>query len=172
VSSCKLEKINRQLEGKCREGGSRLVRNVVKLLSSYTVSHPIKLHYSLTHGSSSQIHNTSMDTRWCSWSKHCATSREVAGSLPNGVTGIFHWHNPSGRTTALGSMQHLKEMNTRKIYWWVKSAGAQGWQPYHLLVPIILTSNFQRSQSLSRPVMGLLSRPVIGLLSRPLMGPL
>jgi len=38
------------------------------------------------------------DTRWRSWLRHCATSRKVAGTNPNGVTGIFYWHNPSGRT--------------------------------------------------------------------------
>ena len=37
-------------------------------------------------------------TRWRSWLRHCATSRKVAGSIPDGVNGIFHWHNPSGRT--------------------------------------------------------------------------
>jgi hypothetical protein len=29
-------------------------------------------------------------TRWRSWLRHCATSRKVAGSIPNGVTGTFH----------------------------------------------------------------------------------
>jgi hypothetical protein len=29
-------------------------------------------------------------TRWRSWLRHCATSREVAGSISDGVTGIFH----------------------------------------------------------------------------------
>ena len=29
-------------------------------------------------------------TRWRSWVRHCATSRKVAGSIPDGVTGIFH----------------------------------------------------------------------------------
>ena len=29
-------------------------------------------------------------TRRCSWLRHCATSRKVAGSIPDGVTGIFH----------------------------------------------------------------------------------
>ena len=33
--------------------------------------------------------------------RHCATSREVAVSIPVGVIGIFHWHNPYGRTMAL-----------------------------------------------------------------------
>jgi len=55
---------------------------------------------------------------------HCATSRKVAGSIPDGVIGIFHWFNPSGRTVALGLTQLLTEMNTRNIYWGVKAAGA------------------------------------------------
>ena len=29
-------------------------------------------------------------TRWRSWLRHCATNRKVAGSIPDGVTGIFH----------------------------------------------------------------------------------
>jgi hypothetical protein len=33
-------------------------------------------------------------------------SRKVAGSIPDGVTGIFHWQNPSGRTMALELTQH------------------------------------------------------------------
>jgi hypothetical protein len=37
------------------------------------------------------------------WLRHFATNRNVAGSIPDGVIGIFHWHNPSGRSMALGS---------------------------------------------------------------------
>jgi len=29
-------------------------------------------------------------TRWRSWLRHCATSRKVAGSIPDGVIGFFH----------------------------------------------------------------------------------
>ena len=29
--------------------------------------------------------------------RHCATSWMVAGSIPDGVIGIFHCHNPSSR---------------------------------------------------------------------------
>jgi len=47
--------------------------------------------------------------------RHCATSRKVAGSIPDVVIGIFHLHNPSGRTMALGSTQPLTEMSTRNI---------------------------------------------------------
>jgi hypothetical protein len=49
--------------------------------------------------------------------RHCATNRQVAGSIPDGVTEIFRWHNPSGRTMALGSTQPLIEMSTRNISW-------------------------------------------------------
>ena len=34
--------------------------------------------------------------------RHCATSRNVAGPIPDGVIVIFHFFYPSGRTTALG----------------------------------------------------------------------
>jgi hypothetical protein len=42
---------------------------------------------------------------------------EGRGSIPDSVIGIFQWHNPSGRTMALGSTQPLTEMSTRNIYW-------------------------------------------------------
>ena len=54
---------------------------------------------------------------WRSWLRHCAITRKVAGSIPHDVTGIFHWHNPSGHTMALGSTQPLTEMNNRNISW-------------------------------------------------------
>ena len=38
----------------------------------------------------------------CICLRHRTTSREVAGSIPDGVIGIFHWHKPSGRTMAPG----------------------------------------------------------------------
>jgi hypothetical protein len=51
------------------------------------------------------------------WLRCCPTNRKVAGSTPTGVTGIFHLHNPSDRTMALGSTQPLTEMSTRSISW-------------------------------------------------------
>jgi hypothetical protein len=47
--------------------------------------------------------------RWRSWLRHCATSRKVTVSIPDGIIGIFHWHNPSGLTMALGLTQPLTE---------------------------------------------------------------
>ena len=61
-------------------------------------------------------------------------------SSSDGVIGIFRWHNPSGRTMALGSTQPLTEMSTGNISWGVKAAGAYGWQPCHLHVPTVLKS--------------------------------
>jgi hypothetical protein len=37
------------------------------------------------------------------WLRHSATNRKVAGSIPDGVIGIFRWPNPSSCTMALGS---------------------------------------------------------------------
>ena len=89
--------------------------------------------------------------------RHCATSWKVAGSIPDGATGIFHWHNPSGRTTALGSTQPLTEMSTRNVSWGVKAAGAYGWQPCHLHVPIVLKYGRLNQLEPSGPVQGLAS---------------
>jgi hypothetical protein len=41
------------------------------------------------------------------WLRYFATNRKVAGSIPDGVIGIFHWHNPSDRAMALGSTQSV-----------------------------------------------------------------
>jgi hypothetical protein len=58
------------------------------------------------------------------WFRHCIANQKVTGSIPDGVTGIFHWHNPSNCTMVLGSTQPLTEMSTRNISWGVKAAGA------------------------------------------------
>ena len=49
-----------------------------------------------------------------------------ATMFTNGPTDtiIFHWHNPSGRTVALGSPQPLTEMSTANISRGVKAAVA------------------------------------------------
>jgi hypothetical protein len=62
--------------------------------------------------------------RWRSWLRHYATSRMVAGSITNGIFGIFNWINPSGRTMALGSTQPLTEMSKIKV----KVVPLQAWR--------------------------------------------
>ena len=71
--------------------------------------------------------------RWRSWLRQCTISRQIASSMPDGVTGIFHWYDT-------GSNQPLTEMNTTNISWGVKAAGAQGWQPELIHVPFVLKS--------------------------------
>jgi hypothetical protein len=44
-----------------------------------------------------------MFTRYRSLMRHRATSRKVAGSIPDIVIANFLWHNPSGRTITLRS---------------------------------------------------------------------
>ena len=53
-----------------------------------------------------------------------ATSRKVAGSIPDGDIGIFYGHNLSGHTMVLGSTQPLTEISTRNIARGVKAGGA------------------------------------------------
>jgi len=56
-------------------------------------------------------------TALAQWLRRCATNQKVAGSIPDGLIEIFHWHNPSDRTMALGSTQPVTEMSTRSISW-------------------------------------------------------
>jgi hypothetical protein len=50
-----------------------------------------------------------------SWLRHYATSRKVAGLIPDEVTGFFNLPNPSSRAMALGTTQPLTEMSTRNL---------------------------------------------------------
>jgi hypothetical protein len=50
------------------------------------------------------------------WGGHYATSRKVAGSIPDEVIGFFNWHT-SSRAMALGSTHRLTEMSTRNLPW-------------------------------------------------------
>ena len=61
--------------------------------------------------------------RWRSWSRHCATSRKVAGS-----------------TVWLASTLPLTEKSTRNISCEVNVAGSYSWQTYHLHVSIVWKS--------------------------------
>jgi hypothetical protein len=56
-------------------------------------------------------------TQWRSWLRHCATRRKSVDSIPDGVTGIFHSHNPSACNNALGMTEYKTEMSTRNISW-------------------------------------------------------
>ena len=51
-------------------------------------------------------------------------SRKVAGSIPDGVIGIFQWHNPSSRTMALGVDSASNRNEYQEYFMEVKAAGA------------------------------------------------
>jgi hypothetical protein len=53
-------------------------------------------------------------TQWYSWLRHCATTRKVAGSIPDGVTGIVHGLNPTGCSMARGLTQSLTETSKKR----------------------------------------------------------
>jgi hypothetical protein len=46
--------------------------------------------------------------------RHYATSRKVAGSIPD-VIRFFSWPKPSSRTMVLGSVHFLAEMSTKNL---------------------------------------------------------
>jgi len=50
------------------------------------------------------------------WLRHCATSREIPGSIPGDVTGDFFPWLPPTQPCALGPTQPLK-MSTRDFSW-------------------------------------------------------
>jgi hypothetical protein len=47
--------------------------------------------------------------------RHYATSRKIAGSIPDEVTGFFNLPNRSSRTMAPASTQPLTEMSARNF---------------------------------------------------------
>ena len=75
------------------------------------------MYGALKAGVTARAINTTVGTAIAQWLRCCATNRKVADSIPDGVIEIFHWHNPSDRTMALGSTQPLTEMSVRNISW-------------------------------------------------------
>jgi len=61
-------------------------------------------------------YNIKWGTAVAQWLRCCATNRKIAGSIPDGVIGMFHWHKIL--PTALwpwGRLILLTEMSTRSI---------------------------------------------------------
>jgi len=92
------------------------------------------------------------------WLRCCATNRKVAGSIPAGVIGIFHWPFPSGRSMALGSTQPLTEMCTRSISWGLRRPvrKADNLPPSCAVVMKFGNLNFLEPSGHLGPVMGMI----------------
>jgi hypothetical protein len=86
---------------------------------TYTFSEPLKYNFDLR--TASQYRE---GTRWHSWLRHCVTNRKVAGSILDGVTGIFQWLNPSGRIVAPGVDSACNRKDYQESFLGVKTAGA------------------------------------------------
>ena len=78
-------------------------------------------------------------------------------AIPDGVIGIFHWHDPSGRAVSLELTQPLTEMSTRNISWGSKGARCVGLTTFMRKLSRNLAAwTSWNPQRLSRPVMGLI----------------
>jgi len=93
------------------------------------------------------------------WLRSCATNRKVAGLIPAGVSGFFidiksfRSHYGPGVDSASNRNEYQDH------FLGVKAAGAYGWQPYHLPVPLswnLGTVTSWNPLGHSRPVMGLI----------------
>jgi hypothetical protein len=125
------------------------------------------IYLSASQKKNSQVSWYQGGTRWRSCFRHYATSRKVACSIPDGVTGIFHLHNPSDRTMALASTRRLTEISTRNISWRVKVAGAYGWQHYRLKL-LDRSGPVQACNGIALPHLWVIIRVMhLGLVDRP-----
>jgi hypothetical protein len=92
-----------------------------------------------------------------SWLRHCVTNWKVAGSIPNGVTGILQWLNPCGCIVALGSTQPLTEMSTRNPSWGLRWPVRRADNLTTFMCPLSRNSGASTSRNtkgLPRPVAG------------------
>ena len=85
--SLALLRIGKELPETCRAN-----MKINKLLLLHLVGHPLYLFQWCTVKHTSNLYCSLSLPHIRSWLRHCATSREVAGSIPECVTGIFHWH--------------------------------------------------------------------------------
>ena len=58
------------------------------------------------------------------WLRCYSTNRKVAGSIPDGVIGIFHWHNPPDRTIGPEFDTASNRNEYQEDFLWVNVAGA------------------------------------------------
>jgi len=69
-------------------------------------------------------HMNNRGTRWHRWLRYCATSQKVAGSIPDVVIVIFHWHNPSSHTVGPGVESASNINEDQEYFLGVKAVGA------------------------------------------------
>jgi len=105
-----------------------------------------------------EMHQRGQGWWWSSWSRHCATRREVAASISDDVIGNFHWHNPSGPHCDPGVDSAFNRNAYQEHFLGTKKVGACGWQTYNIFVPIVTKSISLGMLEPSGPIKGLLQR--------------
>jgi hypothetical protein len=80
-----------------------------KLMRTFARTTSQQILYISTHSRAEAV------TRWRSCLRCGVTSPKVVGSIPDGIIGIFHLHDPFGGNMTLGSTHALTESCTRNI---------------------------------------------------------
>jgi hypothetical protein len=97
-------------------------------------------------------------TRWHSGLRHCATNRKVAGSIPDGVTGVFHWQSFQLRYDP-GVDSACNRNYYQEYFLGVKAAGARTDDLTTFMCQLswnLWAPTSWNPQGMSSPVMGLL----------------
>jgi len=92
---------------------------------------------------------------WRSWLRHCATSRKFAGSIPEGVTGIFSLIYSFRPQYGPGVDSASDRNNYQEYFLRGKGGRCLGLTIYRLHVPIVFKSESLNLLEPSGPVMGL-----------------
>jgi hypothetical protein len=58
------------------------------------------------------------------WLSYCVTNQKVAGSIPDGVTGIFHWHKSFWSNYGPGVDSAFNRNEYQEYFLAVNAAGA------------------------------------------------
>jgi hypothetical protein len=93
------------------------------------------------------------------WLRCCTTNWKVANSIPDVVSGIFHWHKSFWSDYGPGVDSASNRNEYQEYFLGVNATGALGWQTHHN--PVLLSCNLGTLTSWkplghSRPVTGLL----------------
>jgi hypothetical protein len=81
-------------------------------------------HYRIKTARGWKINKKGVNNYCSMYSDIFATNRKVVESIPDGIIGIFHRHNPFGRTMALWLTQPPNRNEYQEYFLGVKAAGA------------------------------------------------
>ena len=106
----------------CDMSSCRLVTHSTRIFitPSYELHNSRCLHLLSVH----PLLPMSTGTAVAQWARFCATNRKVAGSIPTGVIGIFHWHKIFRSQYGPGVDSASNRNEYQEYFLGVKAAGA------------------------------------------------